>query len=130
MATKKAGFFAKDEDYGLRMDEHFEQGEQWLALSCEQDKPFVDKTGKSIQRTAFKARKLDPDTLKPYGLPVTVKTLSQPIYQNAGEASEGDFPCVVCWDRVEVKQYGNEATILRKVSDWPISEEYLETLSM
>lgn len=132
MATSKgnAGFFSKDKDYGLRMDEHFDQGEQWLALSCKRDTPFVDKDGKQIQRTAFEARKLDPDTLKPYGLPVTVKTLSAPIYENAGDVADDDFPCVVCWDRVEVKKYGNEATIIRHISVWPIPAEYLDTLGM
>lgn len=132
MATKqsgKGGFFAKDEDFGTRMDERFQQGEQWLALSCEQDTPFIDKDGQAINRTKFLAREIDPETMQPVGLPIVVKTLSAPIYANAGEAVASDFPAVVAWERVEVKQYGNEATVLRRISTWPVPQEYLDLMS-
>lgn len=128
MATDKnkdaGGFFARDEDFGTRLDEAFAQGEQFLALEVERDTPFVNpKTQETIEtRTKILARKLDPETMQPYGLPVTVKTLGQVIYDHAGEIKEGDFPAVVAWDKVAIEKYNNEAMVLRKVADWPLSE--------
>lgn len=128
--NKPAGFFGRDEDFGTRMDEYYEQGEQFLILDCEQDTPFVnpslpdghkDKVVES--RTKMTTRKLDPETMSPYGLPVVVKTLAQVIYDHAGAQVTGDFPAVCYWDKVEVKQYNNTATVLRKVADWPLSAE-------
>jgi len=133
--SKPQGFFGKDEDFGTRMDMWAEQGEQFLAMSVERDTPFInpalpeghkDKVVES--RTKIVARKFDPETLKPYGLPVVIKTLAQVIYDHAGEQAEGDFPSVVYWDKVEVKQYGNEAMILRRVAPWPLPEAMAEMM--
>lgn len=128
--TKGKGFFAKDEDFGTRLDEWVERGEQFLAMEVEQDTPFHNpalpeghKDKVISSRTKITARKIDPDTLKPYGLPVVVKTLGQVIYDHAGEQAPGDFPAVVCWELVDVKQYGNQAMILRKVCSWPIPDD-------
>lgn len=128
MSTKQKpgdGFFARDEDFGTRMDQFFEEDEQFLALTVERDSSFVNpKDGETIDsRTKIEARKLNPETMEPYGLPVVVKTLSQVIYDHAGAIAPGDFPSIVFWTRVPVEKYNNEATILRRVCPYPIPAE-------
>ncbi len=126
MSTAKAkGFFAKDRDYGKRMDQEFAEGEQFLIHSLQRDTPFEQEGKKPINRTAMLAQRLDPATMEPDGLPVTVKTLSGPIYENAGNVAPGDFPAVVTWRKVDVKQYNSEATVLEEVAPWPIPDELL-----
>lgn len=126
MATAKGkGFFAKDRNFGKRMDEEFAEGEQFLIHSLSRDEPFIQEGQKPINRTQMLAQRLDPQTMEPDGLPMVVKTLSGPIYENAGEVSDDDFPAVVTWNRVQVKQYNSEATVLTEVSPWPIPAELL-----
>lgn len=133
MSTNKksapGSFWERDESFGAQMDKTFEEGELWLAHSCEQDEPFTPEGGKPINRTKFLAQKIDPDTMRPYGVPMVVKTLSQPIYENAGAVKDGDFPCVVKYEKVEVKKYGNEATVLRRACAWPVPQEWLDLLT-
>jgi hypothetical protein len=131
-SDKPKGFFARDEDFGTRLDEAFSQGEQFLALAVERDTPFTNpKTGETIKtRTKITARKLDPETMRPFGLPVVVKTLGQVIYEHAGQVRADDFPAVVYWDRVAVERYNTEAMVLRKVAGWPLSDEMRSYLGL
>lgn len=126
MATSKTaeGFFKRDEDIGVRMDEYFEEGEQWVALECDLEADYVTGSGQTLRRTRFLARKLDPDTLTAFGVPVTVKTASNPIREAAERVAPGDFPAVVAWHRVPVSRYDTEAVVLRRVTPWPIPDDY------
>ncbi len=132
MATgnKATSFWARDEDYGKRMDQQFAEGEQFLVLDIAPDTPFTDpSTGEVYEsRTKMTARALDPETLTPIGLPIVVKTLSSPIYDRVKESAEG-FPAVVCWRKVENKKYNNRATILEFVAPWPLPAELVEMLT-
>lgn len=127
MTTKAKGssFFAKDRDYGERMDETFAEGEQFLVHELERDDPFTQPGKDPINRTKMLAQRLDPVTMEVDGLPVWVKTLSGPIYENAGNVGPDDFPRVVKWEKVQTKNYNSDATVLREVAPWPIPAELL-----
>jgi len=123
--AKASSFFARDRDYGERMDETFAEGEQFLVHELTRDDPFVQEGKDPINRTKMLAQHLDPVTMDVDGLPVWVKTLSGPIYENAGLVGPDDFPRVVKWEKVQTKSYNSEATVLREVSEWPIPAELL-----
>lgn len=126
MTTKKHAdsYWSRDDDYGKRLDQVFAEGEQFLAMSIECDDPFTNPTTGEVYetRTKITARALDPESMTPVGLPMVVKTLANSIYTRASE-STGGFPAVVMWRRVPNKKYNNEATILERVSEWPLSED-------
>ncbi len=128
------GMWDRDANFGIRLDLTVSEDEPFLLLEIAQDEPFVHptqldkKTGKNLTietRTKMLIRKLDESTLKPYGVPVEVKTLSGPIYTLAGEFEEGDLPAVVVWKHVVVSQYDTEAMVLQRVCMWPVPPEYL-----
>jgi hypothetical protein len=128
VATKPEGFFARDKDFGQRMDEAFEPDEQFVILSMNQDTPFVNpKNGEQVAtRTKMMVRRFSPETLQAFGVPFEVKTLSQNIYERAAQVADGDFPAVCYYSRVPVEKWNNEATVIRLVAPYPLPAEYAE----
>lgn len=128
--TKSKTFWSHDEQYGKRMDQTYEEGEQFLVMKVELGDPITDPTtGRTFEsRTILTTRAIDPSTLQPIGLPVKVSTLSGPIYERAKESTDG-FPAIVTWRKVPVKKYGTEATVLEQVCPYPVPDDILAMMN-
>lgn len=122
-AIKKAqgGMFAKDKEFGNRLDQLFAENEPFLVYGARVD-------GKTIA-TAFgdqPVATLDVEKLidgKPSGVRVEANTIAAAIVEKASNAEPSDFPCVCDIRHVPSAKYQRPALVLQWLKDWQQTDD-------
>ncbi|SRR6266545_6191358 len=108
----EGGMFAKDKEYGNRIDQEFEVHEPFILWGVKIAPDLVDTRIGKAKKTLLDVSRLDePDTR------FECATLGSAIAAKAEEASEADFPVVVELRKVP-SNFGNEALVLQYVRDY------------
>lgn len=123
------GLFDKDRAFGRRLDAEFKVGEAFVLYAIEPDEEplTVPSTGEVVDRARLDVQHLDLRTMAAIGPRIVVKSIAAPIVALAAqEADEGELPAVVALERVAVREYENEATVLRFIAPYTAGREVAE----
>lgn len=112
------GLFDKDREFGRRLDVEFKLGEAFVLYAIGHDEPFtVPSTGEVVDRAVLTVQHLGPSGTATIGPRLEVKTIAGAIVKMATETpDEGELPAIVSLERVPVKEWDNEALVLRYVA--------------
>lgn len=112
------GMFDKDKEIGTVITSLFTMGEPFILFAARiKREDFPTDIGPAVQTELRVAKRENPtDTF-------IVTTLASAIATKVREAEPGDFPAVVCLNRVDSKKYaGRQALVLQFLKPWDAQE--------
>lgn len=110
---KQKGLWNREQQYGLRLDEEFALGEEFVVVSTGPAPELVTKDGEAIRRVELSVRRLS-NTAGGVGPVYAVRTAASAIVEMMGDAIPSDFPLVAKLAKVKTR-HENDALVLRLV---------------
>ena len=114
--TTAGGMFAKDKEFGNRLDQLFRLGEPFILYGVRiRDERMTTKMGDQ-EVAELDVEKLN-DRAQGSGLRLIANTIASAIVNKAKEATPEDFPCLVELRKVP-SRFTNDALVIQWLKAW------------
>lgn len=105
------GGFDKDKEIGRELTTAFAEKEEFVLVGVKVDDAAVKTDYGMADKSTLTVRPVNgSETFE-------VTSLGGAIADKCKAITEDELPCVICWLRVESKQYGKEATVIQYIRD-------------
>jgi len=105
------GAFDKDKEIGRELTTAFAEKEEFVLLSASVEGSAVKTDFGMADKSTLTVRPVNGSES------FEVTSLGGAIADKMKQLSEDELPCVVCWLKVESKQWGKEATVIQYIRD-------------